>query len=1302
MANLQPSFKPELSSNTERIQSTIEGILTLKADGRPLYRYRLKHSEFLDLQQYLKAHHPSFYNVEKVTKFSQGLDKLFVLYASEWWRREYNGNWGWVDILSSIDIRQSDISNQDLMKITESGLAKWDREISRTALNHRSAMGSFLREGGLPINYFNASGGWLDLLYGAMKVKAQNGEALLYFNNHINRLPKTSGVDDLIDTLVALVDDIHNLVITYGLDNQSSPIVHLDKTTNGNWIDSFPFSLEDESARELLKSLVLDSVRTVKNKSDTQPLDDDWFNSIQLKRTLDISLNNSAVTLSAKIAAPKFLSLNGNADKITDEDIGLLFYDQEHDSVIGKWEASPINSQDRMILRSPRNLNIDKALWNTSITLQLTDSLGKLIKGLDDKRNNPINPYQNSSMGEVDTEAPFLASIQRESDTNIVAEYEGSYNQSIKDDCAIIFIPDNWQYELDPNSELSVLAKVSESGLAGLIYKLEGKVVVTNGNQRYIFKTSSQDANYQYEISGRQLVDFTYPSRVIKGGFSVTAISKEDAQIRSTVPKHRIWLAPILNNEGRIGCYKTLDQYRNTPLGCYRLQVRDDSHNVLFSTTIGLVPNDFRYRLEPLNSDSEEAVGNINIECNEPTKLEAYSPYNLNSKTISVSKNKFSLIIDKVPSEKVTLSLSFISSHTGQTIDQPSTRPLRFQCYFPSSQTVIYDKYQGKLSNTLHLNIDDDLNGYRVKVFNSSIPRKATVEFQLNSQRDNILSATYAIDANKFLELKPVDWLPTIKRLLSLSEQSLDEKVKVTLRLGGIEHFNITFGHYHYQLYLENKTSKKEGCTENEGSTEDKEQFIELASMHKYTALSLQEQNELAELYAHSDIQAFNFLNPEETITLAKTESSTPDEAQYLWSTTVLQDSAEGTYLLYLVPKALETTETLEGGHPLIRRNKLIRSTAYNVVHTHVDSADSYETGQHSSSTNRVSEEVDTDTSYNYDLFEQPSYIADSKDDSTLDSTSQLEKSNNNAATLAEASKISKEYFRLKAMRHIYRCMAFDPHHPEWRSLNTITTHCLHLPLVTLDNWVAARQVPEFMCAVIIYGINGLVLSQDIITKVKNEIGLIWSLLSYEDFTEVYERSLQELRTQLTSLNLSEDKVESLLAPTLEVLNKELEALSPTFNAWLNYSKSCDGHSKHQVSGALNYFSGELIKQKQLINADWPNNQELTNTINKVIQDIDKSCLLELNIPNKYMRSTILLPLVTAWLSSQPSHIALYTDTYDDQRDVMRLIRLKNFRKELSHQKIAIYEVTKFAPSWYQYSYEVAFSWFSYCHNNNK
>ena len=80
----QMAFNEHLEMDSyQKNKNTIESILALKPDARPLYRYRISYSQFLHLQAYLSENHLSFYDVVKVTKFSNGLDKLFVLYATE-------------------------------------------------------------------------------------------------------------------------------------------------------------------------------------------------------------------------------------------------------------------------------------------------------------------------------------------------------------------------------------------------------------------------------------------------------------------------------------------------------------------------------------------------------------------------------------------------------------------------------------------------------------------------------------------------------------------------------------------------------------------------------------------------------------------------------------------------------------------------------------------------------------------------------------------------------------------------------------------------------------------------------------------------------------------------------------------------------------------------------------------------------------------------------------------------------------------------------------------------------------------
>lgn len=95
------------------------------SDGRILYRYRLLQSDYLNLKKYLAQNHQVFEKFEDVIRYSSVWDKLFVLYASEWSRREYSGKvWRWDDILKSISIDSSGLSHANLMKITINGLKK--------------------------------------------------------------------------------------------------------------------------------------------------------------------------------------------------------------------------------------------------------------------------------------------------------------------------------------------------------------------------------------------------------------------------------------------------------------------------------------------------------------------------------------------------------------------------------------------------------------------------------------------------------------------------------------------------------------------------------------------------------------------------------------------------------------------------------------------------------------------------------------------------------------------------------------------------------------------------------------------------------------------------------------------------------------------------------------------------------------------------------------------------------------------------------------------------------------------------
>jgi len=69
-----------------------------KPDGRPLYQYRVSGNEYKALQQLL-SHFLAKVPLNNIHTRSC-IPGLFVLYAAEWWRREFNGSsWSWMPIL---------------------------------------------------------------------------------------------------------------------------------------------------------------------------------------------------------------------------------------------------------------------------------------------------------------------------------------------------------------------------------------------------------------------------------------------------------------------------------------------------------------------------------------------------------------------------------------------------------------------------------------------------------------------------------------------------------------------------------------------------------------------------------------------------------------------------------------------------------------------------------------------------------------------------------------------------------------------------------------------------------------------------------------------------------------------------------------------------------------------------------------------------------------------------------------------------------------------------------------------------
>ena len=98
-------------------------------DGRSLYRYRLDDDDFASLERALRAALTGRPNLDWVPELEPEFPRLFVLYASEWWRRRYDGSgWSWPNILSDLGATGKLWSPLRRSDCVEHGLKAWRLE----------------------------------------------------------------------------------------------------------------------------------------------------------------------------------------------------------------------------------------------------------------------------------------------------------------------------------------------------------------------------------------------------------------------------------------------------------------------------------------------------------------------------------------------------------------------------------------------------------------------------------------------------------------------------------------------------------------------------------------------------------------------------------------------------------------------------------------------------------------------------------------------------------------------------------------------------------------------------------------------------------------------------------------------------------------------------------------------------------------------------------------------------------------------------------------------------------------------
>lgn len=236
-----------------------------KANGQMLFRYRATKAEYRELREIFSERFASLRG-SPWRHDSNAESALFVLYASEWWRREYEGGaWRWTSILDSLTSEPYRVDPLERSVIVELGLRAWGH---RPSEDGKKYLGAIVAQGGLPLKLLARGDGVISRLLLSASRKAQLlgwGETQLvaFFESHGDDLVQHVRAAEIYRLLSEMVMTVLSLRGEYKLAGHGDPVSVLEQF-EPTWRERFPIAVDDQSVDALLVGLVREVSRQIK------------------------------------------------------------------------------------------------------------------------------------------------------------------------------------------------------------------------------------------------------------------------------------------------------------------------------------------------------------------------------------------------------------------------------------------------------------------------------------------------------------------------------------------------------------------------------------------------------------------------------------------------------------------------------------------------------------------------------------------------------------------------------------------------------------------------------------------------------------------------------------------------------------------------------------------------------------------------------------------------------------------------------------------------------------------------------
>jgi hypothetical protein len=221
--------------------------------AKSLFTYQMQQNEYQELKFVVATYRPK-------TRVSAQKHKewaaCFVMWCSEWYRREYQASdgWSWSAIWQELGF---ELNTTEIGELIPVGMESYWRRPIRFYTERRNFLGSVFIEGGLPFQLISSKDNKFSELI--RKVLANYYQVDLLgiklsdlINRYIDSLPKVFSDDEFIELISSVIRNLMGLADKIDVQSQNElPSEQLDKLIP-NWRNQFPIPLDNSTGKGLL------------------------------------------------------------------------------------------------------------------------------------------------------------------------------------------------------------------------------------------------------------------------------------------------------------------------------------------------------------------------------------------------------------------------------------------------------------------------------------------------------------------------------------------------------------------------------------------------------------------------------------------------------------------------------------------------------------------------------------------------------------------------------------------------------------------------------------------------------------------------------------------------------------------------------------------------------------------------------------------------------------------------------------------------------------------------------------------